>query len=147
MPAKTQAQRDAERVRLDRWLWAARLFKTRALSKAAIEGGKVKVEGAKPKVAKEISIGARLEVQKGPYAYELIVTGLAERRGSATEAQQLYDETDASSERRLRQRAEQRMQRAGLRVPQTRPNKRERRALQELKQTPQDDGPDTTGAT
>ncbi len=122
-----------DRVRLDRWLWAARFFKTRALAKAAIDGGKVKLEGQRPKAAKEIGVGAHLEVQRGPYAYEVVVESLAERRGNATLAQTLYRETEASAERRLRQRSEQRMLRAGLKVPQSKPNKRERRALTDLK--------------
>lgn len=123
----------AQRVRLDRWLWAARFFKTRALAKAAIDGGKVKIEGNKPKAAKEIGVGACIEVQRGPDEYTVVVTALAERRGSASVAQTLYEETAESMEQRLRQRSEQRMLRAGLRVPQTKPNKRERRALQDLK--------------
>ncbi len=131
-----------QRVRLDRWLWAARFFKTRALAKAAIDGGKIKVEGNKPKAAKEIMVGARIEVSRGSDEYTLVVTALAERRGSASVAQTLFAETAESVEQRLRHRSEQRMLRAGLRVPQTKPNKRDRRALQDLKTQSNTDGAD-----
>ena len=122
-----------ERVRLDRWLWAARLFKTRAQAKAAIEGGKVQLDGARPKVAKEIEPGVELRVRRGDEERTLVVLALSEVRRGAPEAALLYRETDASIEKREAAKALRQMERAGLRVPQRRPNKQDRRALDALK--------------
>lgn len=121
-------------VRLDRWLWAARFFKTRSLAKAAIEGGKIELDGYKPKVSKEVAVGAKLTVQIGGYEHAIEVTGLADKRGSASIAQTLYQESDASLAAREILRAQLRMQRAGLRVPKTRPTKHQRQAIKALKQ-------------
>jgi ribosome-associated heat shock protein Hsp15 len=130
------------RVRLDRWLWAARFFKSRALAKSAIEGGKVQVAGsgqppgagfAKPKPSKEIGVGDRLEIQRAETVQVVEVTGLSEQRGSATIAQKLYRETPDSIEARETERARRMMERAGLRVPAQRPSKRDRRELKKLK--------------
>lgn len=143
--------RARQRVRLDRWLWAARLFRTRAQAKAAIEGGKVHLKtgalpvqpmagrdssGArlKPKVSKEIAVGDVLEVRTGWGTRTVEVTGLSEQRGNATAAAHLYRETAASIEAREAERARRRMENAGLRVPQKRPTKRDRRELAKLKQ-------------
>lgn len=128
-----------ERVRVDRWLWAARFFKTRAQAKAAIEGGKVQLltgaAGArqKPKVSKEVAVGDMLEIRRGWDTCQVEVTGLAEQRGSASVAAGLYRETAASIEAREAERALRRMQTAGLRVPQGRPDKRDRREIARLK--------------
>jgi len=120
------------KVRLDRWLWAARFFKTRAQAKTAIEGGKVHMEpssaGARPaagrqrpKVSKEITLGDVLEITRGRTTQVVEVTGLSEQRGNATAAA------------RETERARRRMENAGLRVPQRKPDKRERRELAKLK--------------
>jgi ribosome-associated heat shock protein Hsp15 len=130
------------RVRLDRWLWAARFFKSRALAKSAIEGGKVQVAGsgqaagagfAKPKPSKEIGIGDMLEIQRAETIQLVEVLGLSEQRGSAPIAQQLYRETADSIEARETERARRMMERAGLRMPAQRPSKRDRRELKKLK--------------
>ncbi|MEQ8486465.1 MAG: S4 domain-containing protein [Pseudomonadales bacterium] len=132
------------RVRLDRWLWAARFFPTRAKAKAAVEGGKVSLApggvGAfsKPKVSREIGVGDLLEVQRGSLVQQVTVTGLSDRRGNAAAAAQLYQETADSIEAREAVRARRQMERAGLQVPQQRPSKRDRRALMKLKH-PHDD--------
>lgn len=140
------------RVRLDRWLWAARFFKTRAQAKAAIEGGKVQLappgaEGVtapgasnllRPKVSKEIGIGDVLEVRRGWTAQVVVVTGVAEQRGNASAAAALYRETVDSIEAREAEAARRRMARAGLRVPASRPDKRGRRELMRLKQDPEE---------
>jgi ribosome-associated heat shock protein Hsp15 len=81
-----------ETVRLDKWLWAARLYKTRALAAQAIAGGKVEVNGARPKRARALQIGDRLRVRQGPYAYLLTVRALSGRRGPPAEAAGLYVE-------------------------------------------------------
>jgi len=136
----SEAAPGSPRVRLDRWLWAARFFKTRAQAKAAIEGGKVSfhgpgdAQGFKPKASKEIAVGDRLSVRRGVVDQTVDVTGLAERRGSTTDAARLYRETDASVEAREAAVARRRMERAGLRVPSGRPDKRGRRELARLKQ-------------
>lgn len=132
-------------VRLDRWLWAARFFKTRTLAKAAIEGGKIEIDGHKPKVSKEVVIGAKLSIRIGGYEHAIEVTGLADKRGSATIAQTLYQESESSLATRATLRSELRMQRAGLRVPATRPTKHQRQAIKALKQNqPQDFPPSSS---
>jgi len=136
------------RVRLDRWLWAARFFKTRALAKAAIEGGKVLLlpastragapaeDGAqKPKPGKEINPGDRLLIRRGSMSQTVRVLAVDERRGSATVAATLFEETPASIEARELARARRQMERAGLQVPGSRPDKRNRRERMKLKQT------------
>ncbi len=87
-------------VRLDRWLWAARLYKTRSLASRAVDGGKVHLNGTRAKRSKTVKQGDRLEITRGIYEYHLVVKGLAERRGSATEAVKLYEETPESVQAR-----------------------------------------------
>jgi ribosome-associated heat shock protein Hsp15 len=89
-------------MRLDKWLWAARFFKTRSMASAAVDGGKVRVNGASVKPAKEIRLDDRIELRAGELDVEIIVRGLNEYRRPAPEAQQLYEETADS----LRRRAE-----------------------------------------
>ena len=125
---------EGETVRLDRWLWAARFFKTRAQAKLAIEGGKVQLMGARSKGAKEIGVGCELTIRRGDTVQGVTVTGIAARRGSATVARTLYRESDESIELREVERSRRKMERAGLRVPSTRPGKRDRRELKKLKQ-------------
>ncbi len=139
MPNTTNSQQPPASVRLDRWLWAARFFKTRSLAKAAIEGGKVGLAGNKPKPSKDVVVGQQLVVRVGGYERTLTITQLAEKRGSATIAQTLYQESAASIEARESLRAEQRMQRAGLRVPKVRPDKHQRQAIKALKQQTSND--------
>ncbi len=122
------------KVRLDRWLWAARFFKTRAQAKTAIEGGKVQLEGHSGKPSKDVCLGQHIVVRRNDELFEVEVTGLAERRGSATIAATLYQETAQSISRRAAAQAQRKMERAGLRVPSTKPDKHSRRALQKLKQ-------------
>src|SRR5258705_10772953 len=80
------------RVRLDRWLWAARFFKTRALSAAAVAGGKVQVNGTRAKPAKQLQVGDALRIRVGPYEWLVTVRALSERRGPPKTAQALYQE-------------------------------------------------------
>lgn len=124
---------DETRVRLDKWLWAARFYKTRSLAKTAVDGGKVHLNGARTKPAKEVVAGDRLTVTRGIVEQTVIIVGVSERRGSATVAATLYEETPESVDTRERLRAERRMRAAGLTVPKSRPNKKQRRALRELK--------------
>ncbi|MBC52252.1 MAG: RNA-binding protein [Gammaproteobacteria bacterium] len=129
--AKT-AQAGAGRVRLDKWLWAARLFKTRALAKAAIDGGKVQIDGQKAKAGKEIAAGTVMTVRQGWDEKTLTVTGLSEQRRSAPEAQQLYCETDASIKQRQALAEQRKMQAAGQ-YAHDKPNKKDRRLRQAMK--------------
>lgn len=116
-------------VRLDKWLWAARFFRTRALATSAVNGGKVQLAGQRVKPARSVRIGDLYQVRRGFESLEIRVTGVAGRRGSASDAQQLYRETDASVARRAAE-AEQR-QLASLQRPRpaTKPNKQQRRKI------------------
>jgi len=83
-------------MRLDKWLWAARFFKTRGLASEAVSGGKVHVNGARTKPAKPVHVGDALAIQRGPYTWTVVVRGLAELRGPARDAVLLYEETPES---------------------------------------------------
>lgn len=119
-------------IRLDIWLWAARFYKTRALAKQAIEGGKVLVGGQGAKPSRIVRIGDALDIRRGEERFEIAVLGVSERRGPASEAQALYQESDASRERRVRELAERRAAQAGYRPPSGKPDKRARRLIQAL---------------
>ncbi|XOV83958.1 MAG: RNA-binding S4 domain-containing protein [bacterium] len=120
-------------VRIDRWLWAARFFKTRSLAKAAVEGGKVHVDGQRSKPAKTVRVGQTVEVRKGPLLMTVVIQGLSEQRGSAQIAQSLYEETPDSIEKREILSSRRKMERAGLQVPGTKPSKKDRRDLRKFK--------------
>lgn len=119
-------------VRLDIWLWAARFFKTRALAKQAIEGGKIEVQGQGAKASRLLRVGDRMRVRRGEDLFEIDVLGLSDKRGSAPVAQALYLESEASRETRLRLAAERRAAVAGYRPPMSKPDKRARRLIQAL---------------
>ena len=121
------------RVRLDKWLWAARFYKTRSRAKAAIDGGKVHLNDARVKTAKEVAPGDTLTITRGDSTQTVVVTALGERRGSATIAATLYTETTESIDAREAIRAQRRMERAGLTIPKGRPSKHDRRRLREMK--------------
>jgi ribosome-associated heat shock protein Hsp15 len=91
---------DAVPVRLDKWLWAARFFKTRSLAVEAIEGGRVSVNGDRAKPAKNVKVGDAVAIRKPPFEFAVTVTGLADKRGSAAIAAKLYEETAESRARR-----------------------------------------------
>jgi ribosome-associated heat shock protein Hsp15 len=118
-------------VRLDKWLWAARFFRTRSLARAAIESGKVWYDGARPKVSKEVRTGAVLRIRQGFDEKTVRVLALSTERRGAPEAALLYEETPESIAERLG-RAEQRQ--AGAQAPGARPDKRERRQIHRFKQ-------------
>lgn len=125
-------QADAK-VRLDKWLWAARLFKTRSLAKQAIEGGKVHYNGARSKVSKDVEIGATLTVRQGWDEKELRVKALSEQRRGAPEAQLLYEETEQSLQRRENASGQRKaLQGMGL-ISKERPNKKQRRQIHRFK--------------
>ncbi len=124
----------ATRVRVDKWLWAARFYRTRALACDAIESGHVRVDGERVKPSRGVKAGDRVTVRKGGIAWEVEVTALAERRGSATEAARLYRE-DAASVAAREQEIARRKVAAPPHVP-GRPTKRDRRALDDFLNEP-----------
>jgi len=117
-------------VRLDKWLWAARLAKTRALAAEAVKGGRVEVNGARVKPSREVHEGDEIGVTSGPYRRTVIVRGLAERRGPAKEAALLYEETPQSIAAREQLAAERRLTALPAPQPGGRPTKRDRRRLE-----------------
>jgi ribosome-associated heat shock protein Hsp15 len=119
-------------VRLDVWLWATRFFKTRALAKQAIEGGKVQVNDAAGKPSRSVHVGDRLKVARGEDRYEIEVGALASRRGSAAVAQRCYRETNASRAAREAAAEQRRFAAAGYSKPATKPDKRARRLIRAL---------------
>jgi ribosome-associated heat shock protein Hsp15 len=121
-----------ERLRIDKWLWAARFFKTRSIAKTAIEGGKVHIDGQRVKVSREIGVGDIVVVKQGWDEKEIEVTALSDRRGPASEAQQLYAETERSIARRAKE-AEARKAAGAMARPAQRPGKHERKALERLR--------------
>jgi ribosome-associated heat shock protein Hsp15 len=120
-------------VRLDKWLWAARFYKTRRLAQDAVTGGKITVNGVRAKPAKEIRCNDQLTVQLGPYQYQIQVLALSERRGPAQIAQNLYRETKASIEAREKLRLTLRAQSQHIRYDPGRPAGKDRRHLRRLK--------------
>lgn len=121
-----------ERLRIDKWLWAARFFKTRSIAKTAIEGGKVHIDGQRVKVSREIGVGDIVMVKQGWDEKEIEVMALSDRRGPASEAKQLYAETERSLARRAKE-AEARKAAGAMARPAQRPGKHERKALERLR--------------
>jgi ribosome-associated heat shock protein Hsp15 len=119
-------------VRLDIWLWAARFYKTRALAKQAVEGGKVEINGAAGKPAKPVKPGDRLRVTRGEDRYEIDVVALSEARGPAGVAQQLYRETDEGRAAREAAAGQRRLIGADQAKPRGKPDKRARRLIRAL---------------
>jgi ribosome-associated heat shock protein Hsp15 len=123
----------ADRVRLDKWLWAARFYKTRSLATDAVAGGKVEVNGDRAKARKAIRAGDEIRLRLGPYEHVLIVRELGERRGSASAAQALYLETPESRAERERLAAQLRMAPAAFVYEEKgRPTKKNRRDLSDF---------------
>lgn len=121
------------KVRLDKWLWAARFFKTRALAAEAIDGGKVDVNGDRAKRAKQVHAGDEIRLRHGPIEWQLHVTDVAERRGSAEIAQQLYEETESGRRKREAAQEQLRHMPKAFAFGDSRPGKRDRRELRRLK--------------
>jgi len=123
------AASEAAGVRLDVWLWAARFFKTRALAKQALEGGKVEVNQVHGKPSKAVHVGDRLSIARGEERFEIEITALGVQRGSAALAQSLYHETEASRAARVEAVERHRLERTGYAKPPTKPDKRARRLI------------------
>jgi ribosome-associated heat shock protein Hsp15 len=120
-------------VRVDKWLWAARFFKTRGAATEAVLGGHVQVNGGRVKPARDLVVGDRLEIRRGQLRFTVTVTGLADRRGPASVAAGLYDEDPESIATRERQRDERRLARPLGADLSARPTKRDRRRLDALR--------------
>mgnify|MGYP003320936561 FL=1 len=128
----TDAKNTRGKVRVDKWLWAARFFKTRTLAKTAIEGGKVQIDGQRVKVSREIAPGDVLRVRQGWDEREIVVTAVSDQRRAAPIAQTLYEETPESIQRRSRA-AEARKAAGAMSKPTQKPGKHERKALERLR--------------
>ena len=122
-----------ERVRVDKWLWAARFFKTRSAATEAVLAGHVHVNGSRVKPAREVAAGDRLDVRVGQRRWTVVVTGVAERRGSASVAATLYEETAESMADRERHVVERRLSRPLGADLGARPTKQARRRLDALR--------------
>jgi len=124
------------KVRIDKWLWAARFFKTRSMATDAINKNRVQVDGQSVKPSRQIHIGETLKIEKPPYQFRIEVLALSDKRRSASDAQQLYLESDESQAQREKQRLEARADRAarlGL-AGDGRPTKKQRRQIRSFKE-------------
>lgn len=125
-PAETE-------VRLDKWLWAARFFKTRSLAQQALEQGRVKVDGQKSRPSRRVLPGMTLSIEKGEDTFVISVLTLSDKRGKAEVAQQLYRESEADRAARLAAAEQRRLAWHSMPAPTHRPDKKQRRTLQHLK--------------
>ena len=121
-------------MRLDKWLWAARFFKTRSLATQAVNGGKVHLNGARVKPSRLLRPGDELTIQRGTERYEIEVLGLEAQRRPAAAAQKLYVESEASRQARESLQEERRLQRQAEPVPARRPDKRQRRLIRHFRE-------------
>ena len=122
-----------ERTRLDKWLWAARFYKTRTLAVEAIAGGKVQVNGDRVKRAKTLQLNDEIRIRQGPYEYQIVVRGLSERRGPASEAALLYEETSESKAAREVLSIQLKTLHSAFVPERGRPTKKDRREIDRLK--------------
>lgn len=132
MKKNNQEQSDNE-IRLDKWLWAARFYKTRSIAKAMIEGGKVHYNGQRAKVSKAVEIGSTLKLRQGNEEKEIVVTALSDQRRGAPEAQLLYQETEKSVKQHEAIAFARKANALSMPHPDRRPNKKERRELVKFK--------------
>jgi ribosome-associated heat shock protein Hsp15 len=122
-----------ERLRIDRWLWFARFFRSRSLASAAVAGGRVHLNGERVKPAHAIRVGDRLAVARGEADFECLVTSIPARRGPASEAARAYEETPASRARREAGAVRRRLAPAETPRPEGRPDKHDRRLLRRVR--------------
>lgn len=133
MKKNNQEKTDNE-VRLDKWLWAARFYKTRSIAKAMIEGGKVHYNGQRAKVSKAVEIGAMIKLRQGNEEKEVEVLALSDQRRGVPEAQLLYQETEKSVKQREAIAFARKANALSMPHPDRRPNKKERRELVKFKE-------------
>jgi ribosome-associated heat shock protein Hsp15 len=120
-----------EKVRIDKWLWAARFYKTRSLATDEIDKGRVRINDLEVKPAKEVKIGDTIALRQGPATRTLVVRSISDKRGGAPQAQLMYDETEASLQLR-EQMAEQRRLEPANSIEHGRPTKRDRRSIDKV---------------
>lgn len=120
------------RTRIDKWLWAARFFKTRSLATEAVDGGKIQLNGQRVKPAREVKPGDEIVIHIGQTQWTVLVRGIAERRGPATEARKLYEETAESQARRESERETRHLRAEPAIGLHGRPTKRDRRRMNKL---------------
>lgn len=118
---------DTSSVRIDKWLWAARFFKTRGLATAQVNGGHVQLGGESVKPSRKVECGDELTILRGDERFVITITGVAEKRGSAAIAQTLYEESEASLKAREDERQRRRLDRST--APKKRPDKKARRQI------------------
>lgn len=123
-----------QKIRIDKWLWAARFFKTRALAKTAIEGGKIHINGQRTKPSKDVILGEILCIRQGWDEKTVIVDKLSDQRRGATEAETLYSETDESIEKRTKLSAERKAANSAISTHDRRPTKKQRRQIHRFKE-------------
>lgn len=116
-------------LRLDKWLWAARFFKTRALATAAINGGHIHLNGSRIKPSRTVQVGDQLQIRRGREEFLVSVVTLSERRGPASEAAQLYAESEESRQKRELQAEQHRLLASAAAAPPRRPDKKARRQI------------------
>ncbi len=120
-----------DKVRIDKWLWAARFYKTRSLATDEIDKGRVRINDEQVKPAKEVKLGDTIELRQGPLTRTLVVRGISDKRGGAPQAQLMYVETDASVSLREKLTEQRRLEPANS-LEQGRPTKRDRRDLDKI---------------
>jgi ribosome-associated heat shock protein Hsp15 len=121
---------EEEKIRIDKWLWAARFYKTRSMAAQAVSGGKIHVNGARIKPARMVQTGDELRIRRGEIEFTIVVQGVTDKRRPAREAQLLYAETEASLLQREVMREQKRLEAAGrMYGPMKRPDKRARRQI------------------
>lgn len=130
---KNDQQKENNEVRLDKWLWAARFYKTRSIAKAMIEGGKVHYNGQRAKTSKAVEVGATIKLRQGNEEKEVLVMALSDQRRGAPEAQLLYQETEKSVKQREAIAFARKANALSMPHPDRRPNKKERRELVKFK--------------
>jgi ribosome-associated heat shock protein Hsp15 len=133
MVSESTISDETAKVRLDKWLWAARFYKTRGLAVDAIEGGKIDVNGERSKRAKLVHVGDRIQIRMGPFEHIITVKGVSERRGPASVATQLYDEDPESIKQRALMAAHVKAMNANTGYDAGRPTKKDRRDIRRLR--------------
>lgn len=124
---------ESQLIRIDKWLWAARFFKTRSLATQAVDGGKVHCNGQRVKPSKDVRVGDALEIHIGELVWQVQIMGVSARRGPAEEARKLYAESEESKQRRLSQIADRKLQVEPAAEMHGRPTKRDRRRIGRLR--------------
>ena len=121
-----------DEIRLDKWLWAARFFKTRSLAADAINGGKVEIDDARAKPSRVVRLGDRLKIRRGPMESTIVVKQIARLRGPASQAQLLYEESDESIRKRAAVAAQMKLERPPEFDAPGRPSKKHRRDMEKF---------------